>query len=500
MGSTISDNSKENKHNFNTEPIKKKSGTYITKFNLWGIIKAPFSFIAGLLIFFLFGESPGPFTFVINVLFDVYFQNITQSQSQFLVKTLNEEFDTIFNTIKYDLEGLTKNIIKNDRIKQETMNQFEIKKQNFINIAEKSKVINILLIGKTGVGKSTLINVLLNLENENMAKESIGNVGTLEFITYSSEHWKNINLIDSRGFDFGKPIECYQKDTINYIRKNNMDNLKFIDIVFYCFKDNRFENEEKQLLISLKEIYDEINVPFIFVYTQDVMCNFDYMKEYVKKELNDNKLIIVDVLARDVKLRNGQVIEAFGIQELKAETIKKISDIKNTAFYKKFYKDCLNIIYNSENNDNSFILNNLIENLILHNRKKYTFGKYTKFDKEKDSHIKTKIKKISDLFVEKFNSSLVVLSKLVREYQAESKIRGNRKDKKNEDLLNSSEKSEKENIIKTCNLDELKVEIQRIIIGEYGNCLNKLIDEMFEIELNQIYSHFIEEMLPTFNI
>lgn len=212
------------------------------------------------------------------------------------------------------------------------------KKDKFINASEKSKDINILLIGKTGVGKSTLINVLLGLDKEHMAKESIGNVGTLEFISYSSNHWKNINLIDSRGFDFGKPIECYQKDTVNFIREKNMDKLKFIDIFFYCFKDNRFENEEKQLLLSLKEIYNDINVPFIFVYTQDVMCNFNYMKEYMKKEMNDKNLVVVNVLARDVKLRNGNVISSFGIPELKAETIKKISDIKNTAFIKNFIK------------------------------------------------------------------------------------------------------------------------------------------------------------------
>ena len=111
------------------------------------------------------------------------------------------------------------------------------------------------------------------------------------------------NLIDSRGFDFGKPIESYQKDTLNYIKENNKDKLNFIDIIFYCFKDNRFEEEEKQLLLTLKDIYSEENVPLIFVYTQDVMCNFEYMKEYVKKSLNDNNLIIIDVLARDMKLK-----------------------------------------------------------------------------------------------------------------------------------------------------------------------------------------------------
>ena len=62
------------------------------------------------------------------------------------------------------------------------------------------------------------------------------------------------------------------------------------------------------------------------------MCNFEYMKEYVKKSLNDNNLIIIDVLDRDMKLKNGNIIDAFGIKELKAETTKKISDITSKFF------------------------------------------------------------------------------------------------------------------------------------------------------------------------
>ena len=328
------------------------------------------------------------------------------------------------------------------------------------------------MIGKTGVGKSTLINSLLNLNGENMAEESIGKIGTLEYNIYSSKHWKHVNLIDSRGLDFGQTFECYKTKTIDYVKNSNNDILKFIDIVYYCFKDNRFEEQEKQLLISLKEIYNEINVPFIFVYTQDVMSNFENMKEYVKKELDDNNLIIVDILAKDMKLKNGYIMKSFGIQELKSETTKKISDIKNTAFYKKFYKDCLNVLYISEKIDYSNVLNNLIENLILNRRKKYNFGEYKKFNEILDASILNQMKKINDLFSKKFNDSLYILTEIVKEYKAESKIRGNRKDKNNECELNSFEKKEKQKLIDSCDTINLKNEIQKLIIGEYGSFLN----------------------------
>ena len=159
---------------------------------------------------------------------------------------------------------------------------------------------------KNGVGKSTLINVLLELKGEKMAPESLGKIGTLSFVPYSSEHWKHINL-NSRGFDFSKPIESYQKDTNNYLRENNNSKLNFIDIIFYCFKGDRFEDEEKKLILSLKEAHSGKDLPIIFVYTHNITNNFEYMKEYDKKELNDNDLIIINVLAKDEKLINDNI-------------------------------------------------------------------------------------------------------------------------------------------------------------------------------------------------
>lgn len=248
-------------------------------------------------------------------------------------------------------------------------------------------------------------------------------------------------------------------------------------------------------MLALKEIYKEINVPFIFVYTQDVMCNFDFMKDYVKKELNDNNLIIVDILAKDMKLKNGNIIKAYGIEELKSETKKKISDIKNTAFYKKFYNDCLNKLYNLEKIDYSYVLNKIIENIILKNRIKYNFGEIKKFDEKLDADILCKIKEINDIFVINFNESLKIISELVREYQAESNIRANRKDRNCEIELNNFEKVEKEKIIHSCDLSKLQKDIQKLIIGEYGNCLNKFIDEMFEKELTKTYNNCINSIL-----
>ena len=66
------------------------------------MVKSPFSILAGIFSFII-GKAPGPFDYVIDTLFDVYFQNITEEQAKFLVKSLNEEFDKIFDAIKINL-------------------------------------------------------------------------------------------------------------------------------------------------------------------------------------------------------------------------------------------------------------------------------------------------------------------------------------------------------------------------------------------------------------
>lgn len=82
---------------------------------------------------------------------------------------------------------------------------------------EKSKYINVLIIGESGIGKSTLINCFLNI---NKAKEGIGEAITQKlgesYISESDQN-KDFKLFDSYGFskdeDFSKTID----NIINFI-------------------------------------------------------------------------------------------------------------------------------------------------------------------------------------------------------------------------------------------------------------------------------------------
>ena len=182
-------------------------------------------------------------------------------------------------------------------------------------------------------------------------------MGTPDYKIYNDDEiWKGVNLIDSRGIDLGKTMKQYQKDTLKYINENKKDdNLKFIDIIYYCFNCNTFEQEEKELLSSIDKIYDNFNMPIFFIFTQKIDNN-NTMKNYVKKELNEIKNIeYIEILAKEKEIINGIKIPPFGVDKLVKQTKKKIENIKNMAYFKKFQNIFMKNLYKEfDNNEKEF--------------------------------------------------------------------------------------------------------------------------------------------------
>ena len=229
--------------------------------------------------------------------------------------------------LDFDFDNFVSQVIKIEDGNEICMNKIydEINEINKNKNQFEINYFTVLLIGKSGVGKSTLINNLLQLTEEQMAKTGVGNFQTVDIKEYKSDFVPFLRLVDTRGIEINKDfgINEIQKEAENYIKKqyntNNINN--FVQCIWYCITGNRFEDIEIELLINLRKTYYNNKIPIIIVYTQasdDEMI--EQMNTYIKSKNLDIKFI--NILAQRKKF-HGKYVEAFGLKELIRETLNR---------------------------------------------------------------------------------------------------------------------------------------------------------------------------------
>lgn len=196
------------------------------------------------------------------------------------------------------------------KIAQEAIDAISEKVQNL-------KTLNIIVAGKTGVGKSTLINAVFK---DKLADTGMGKPVTTHMRRISKKGIP-LAIYDTRGFELGKEVQGeVKKEVINTISNGlaTKDINKTIHCIWYCINtaSNRIEPEEIEWLRELSMDNQITQVPIIVVLTQ----SFSKKKAQEMRQslLNENLDIIqvIPVLAEDYEIEELGVAKAYGLDAL----------------------------------------------------------------------------------------------------------------------------------------------------------------------------------------
>ena len=152
---------------------------------------------------------------------------------------------------------------------------------------------NLVLFGKTGVGKSTLVNAIFG---EEVARTGIG-----EPVTKGSHFYLDkvghLGLVDTQGLEIGKDDREILRDLDKVIKESRKLPLsEQIHVAWYCVRgmDRRFEESEADFIRRL----DELGLPVIMVFTQVPHRNGQFHPDAIA--------LAEQVIAKQLPIENGR--------------------------------------------------------------------------------------------------------------------------------------------------------------------------------------------------
>lgn len=175
---------------------------------------------------------------------------------------------------------------------------------------------NIAVIGKTGVGKSSLINYLFG--KDNIAKTGVGKPVTAQGFHKIDFEINSIpaTLFDSWGLEVGK-AEVWLNELNKELKGRDIDKpaSEWFHTVLYCIASSSARIEEFETKIINKLIKAKYKV--VIVLTKSDLADEDditILQESVQRNLSE-KVVFCQVCSEEKKLRSGKT-EKFGAEEL----------------------------------------------------------------------------------------------------------------------------------------------------------------------------------------
>lgn len=212
---------------------------------------------------------------------------------------------------------------KNTIYKEKWMevNTDEIAKKCMDAINEKLKnlkKLNIIVVGKSGVGKSTLINSLFR---DKIAETGLGRPITTEIRKIEKKDYP-MAIYDTPGFELSEGQQAKVKEEIIELIHKGLatgDINNAIHCIWYCINvggNRTFDQTEINWLKELIEKNKVTKVPIIVVLTQACpKTKGKQMQTLVEKE-NLDIIKVIPVLAQDMDFDGEYVAKAYGLDQL----------------------------------------------------------------------------------------------------------------------------------------------------------------------------------------
>ena len=272
---------------------------------------------------------------------DPIYNQLKIEEKKSLIKIFSDNKANIENIILNDnqfyyVQNISQEIIQRIPLNEDSHNFIKnkiLKKIDSIaNDDGKYKIDNltILVIGRKGIGKTTLIKYILELSNNNIINNND------IFREFTSQKIKFLKLIEIKGIGYsqGATIQNIKDYIDSLISSNNNNYNNVIHCIWYCISDTRFIKEERVLYNSLKELYQDNIIPIIFIYTMDSGDgNADRMETYLREKCNIYNSF-VKVVAEDMSLMGNKTIKAFGKNELIQTTLEKCTEALGSSMLK----------------------------------------------------------------------------------------------------------------------------------------------------------------------